>query len=129
MRGTAILAIAMATFVTYTAVADVKRHKFMPTSLRGTWAPSPDDCKSGDRSTIVMSDRTYTSSEAICAVVWVSETAAAQNAIYSAHLRCSKPEERGRKTPSDIILIPSDASHVSIGSSFTQLKDYQRCTD
>ena len=128
MRATAILAIATATFMSHTAVADVKRHEFIPESLRGSWAPSTEVCKNADKSIIVVSAKTYTSSEANCTVVWVSETAAARGPMYSAHLQCSKPEQKGGKTQSNIIFFPKDNNQISIGSRFSNLRDYQRCS-
>jgi hypothetical protein len=128
MRAIAILAITTATFVSHATVADVKRHQFIPESLRGSWAPSTDACKTADKSVIVVSAKTYVSSEANCTVVWVSETAGARGPIYSAHLQCSKAEEKGPKTQSDVIISPKDTNRISIGSRFSDLKDYQRCS-
>ena len=127
MRATVILAIATATVVTHTASADVKRHEFIPVPLRGSWAPSADDCKNADKAKIVVSDKTYVSAEANCTVMWVSETAAARGSIYAAQMRCGKPDEKDRKTQSNVILAPKDANQISIGPSFGNLKDYQRC--
>jgi hypothetical protein len=127
MRAIAILATA-ATFASCVAVADVKRHEFIPESLRGSWAPSADACKNADKSIIVVSAKSYASSEAKCTVVWVSETAAARGPIYSAHLQCSKPNDDTRKTQSDVIFISKGADQISIGPRFSDLKDYQRCS-
>jgi hypothetical protein len=127
MRATAILAITTATFVSHAAVADVKRHEFIPESLRGSWAPSTEVCKDSDKSIVVVSAKTYSSSEANCTVVWVSETAAARGAVFSAHLLCSKPDKKASKTQSDVILSSKDNNTISIGSRFSNLKDYQRC--
>jgi hypothetical protein len=128
MRATAVLAITTATLVSHAAVADVKRHKSIPESLWGSWAPSPDGCKNADESVIVLSAQTYVSSEANCTVAWVSETPGGRGPIYSAHLQCSKPEEGARKTQSDVIFVPKGINQISIGSHFSNLKDYQRCS-
>ena len=80
MRAIAMLATA-ATFVTHAAHADVKRHESIPESLRGSWAPSADACKSGDKSIVVVAAKAYSSPKANCAVVWVSETAAARGPV------------------------------------------------
>jgi hypothetical protein len=128
MRATAILAITTATFVSHAAVADVKRHEFIPESLRGSWAPSTEVCENANNSIIVVSAKTYTSSEANCMVLWVSETAAARGPMYSAHLQCSKPEQKLGKTQSDIVFSPKGSDQISIGSRFSNLKNYQRCS-
>jgi hypothetical protein len=127
MRATVILAIAAATAVTHAASADVKRHEFIPVPLRGSWAPRADDCKNAGKAVIVVSDKTYVSAEANCTVMWVSETAATRGSIYAAHLQCAKPDEKNQNTQSNVILAPKDAKQISIGPSFGNLKDYQRC--
>jgi hypothetical protein len=126
MRATAILAILTITLMSQTTVADVKRHEFIPESLRGTWAPSAEVCKDVNNS-IVLSAKTYAGSEANCTVAWVSETAAARGPMYSAHLLCTKPEDKNLKTQSDIIFLPKDNDQIGIGSRFSNLKNYQRC--
>jgi hypothetical protein len=127
MRATAFLAITATTFVSYAAIADVKRHALIPDSLRGSWALSTDGCENASKSIVVVSADTYSSAEANCRVVWVSETAGARGAIYSAHLQCSKPGENAPNSQTDIIFSPKDNNRISIGSLFSNLKDYQRC--
>jgi hypothetical protein len=127
MRGIIILATA-ATLLAHVAVADVKRHEFIPESLRGSWAPSTDACKNADKSIIVVAAKTYSSSEANCTVAWVSETAAARGPTYSAHLQCSTTNDEARNTQSDVIFIPKDVNQISIGPRFSDVKDYQRCS-
>jgi hypothetical protein len=126
MRATAIAAIAAATFVSHAAVA-VKRHASIPEPLRGSWASSTEACQRADKSIIIVSAKTYTSSEANCTVGWVTVTAAARGPMYSAHLQCSKPEEKTR-TQSDVIFYPKDNNQISIGSRLGDLKDYHRCS-
>jgi hypothetical protein len=127
MRAIAILATT-ALFIAHAAFADVKRHEFIPESLRGSWAPSAEVCKNADKTVIVVSAKAYASSEAKCAVLWVSETAAARGPTYSAHLQCSKPDDEAQKTQSDVIFVPKDVNQISIGARFSDLKDYQRCS-
>jgi hypothetical protein len=127
MRAITILA-ATATLVVHAALADVKRHAFIPEPLQGSWAPGTDACKSADKSVVVVTAKSYTSPEANCTVVWVSETAAARGPVYSAHLQCSKPNDDARKTPFDIIFIPKGVNQLSIGPRFSDVKDYQRCS-
>src|SRR5215472_2560760 len=70
------LAIAAVAFVPNTTVAAVKRIEFIPQSLRGSWEPAAESCEEAAKSMITVSATTYTSSEANCKVVWVSETPA-----------------------------------------------------
>ena len=127
MRAIAILATT-ALFIAHAAFADVKRHEFIPESLRGSWATSTEVCKNADKSVIVVSAKAYTSPGANCAVIWVSETAAARGPVYSAHLQCSKPDDEAQKTQSDVIFVSKGANQISIGPRFNEVKDYQRCS-
>jgi hypothetical protein len=122
MRGSASLTIAAVMLVSHAALADVKRHKSIPESIWGSWAPNLDDCKSSDKS-FVLSAKTYSSPEANCTVAWVSKTAGARGSLYSAHLLCSKPKD----TQLDVIFLLQSTDRISIGSRFGNLKDYQRC--
>jgi hypothetical protein len=128
MRTSTILAITAAAFVSNTTVAKVKRIEFIPESLRGAWAPSAEGCDKAAKSMITVSAKTYANSQANCNVVWVSETPAARGPLFSAHLQCSKLQEKGPKTQSDIMFYPKDEKQISIGSRFSDLKDYQRCS-
>ena len=125
MRATAILATT-ATFISHAAVADVKRREFIPESLRGSWAPTTEVCKNADKSIIAISAKTYTSSEANCTVVWVSETAAARGPIYSAHLQCVS-RMGGPQTLSNLILRQNGTDQISVGADFPSLKAFWRC--
>src|SRR5262249_24880766 len=78
------------------ALADV-RHVSVPEWLWGTWAPSAELCRD-DKSIIVMSEKSYMTSQANCTVQWLTETAAADGPIYSAHMRCSLPSTPEQET-------------------------------
>lgn len=126
-HGTIAVLTTAVTFGAHAAVADVKRHQFIPESLRGSWAPSSGACKDADKSIIVLSAQTYTSSEANCRVFWVSVTPRAGGPLYSARLQCSKPNDEAQKTFSDVMLLPKDVNRISIGAG-SELRDYQRCS-
>lgn len=128
MRGTVFLVIVMAMFGSHAAVADVKRHKSIPESVWGSWAPNPEGCKASANSVIVLSAKTYTSAGTNCRVAWVSKTAGPRGSFYSAHLLCSKPDEKAPNTQSDVNFISKDKNQISVGSMFDDLKDYQRCS-
>jgi hypothetical protein len=128
MRTTAILAITAVALLSNSTVAKVKRMPFMPESIWGAWAPRTEVCEKAEHSIITVSARTYTSSEGNCTVVWVIETHAQRGPMYSAHLQCSKPGDEAQKIPSDVMFYPKDDKQISIGSHFSELKDYQRCS-
>ena len=128
MRTTAILAIAAAALVSNSAVAKVKRIEFIPESLRGSWVPTTEVCEKAAKSMITISAKAYTGALGNCVVVWVSETPAARGPMYSAHLQCSKPEDRAQKVQADVMFYPKDDKQISVGPHFNELKDYQRCS-
>jgi hypothetical protein len=108
------------------ATADVVRHSDVPTALQGTWAAKPEECQKDDK--IVLSANTYESADTICTVDWVSETAGPRGPRYSAHMQCSKGRN-SQKQIVDTIFLPTDADHISLGSTFGSLRSLQRCAD
>jgi hypothetical protein len=126
MRATGLLAI-VALFVSHTATADVKRHKSIPESVWGSWAPSVEACTKDEKSTIALAAKSYVSSEASCTIDWVSETPSARGAIYSAHLQCTGTAEGPQKTVLDLVFWPKAVNEISVGADFNSLKTYLRC--
>jgi len=105
------------------AIADVVRHDSVPDSYWGTWMTTGSDLFA-----IKLSAKTYANNEASCAVNWVSETAGANGAIYSAHLQCSRRSGRaGERFPLNLIIWPKSADEIAVGPSFTSLKIFRRC--
>jgi len=108
------------------AVADVKRHASIPEPLQGSWALNSDDCKSDDKSVIVLAAKAYTSAETTCAVDWVAETAGPRGPNYSAHLQC--PSQPGQQpSVTNLIIQANTGKQISIGSDFSNLRTYQKC--
>jgi hypothetical protein len=107
------------------ALADV-RHVSVPEWLWGTWAPSAELCRD-DKSIIVMSEKSYMTSQANCTVQWLTETAAADGPIYSAHMRCSLPSTPEQETESNRVIVLKNIGQLSVGANFSDLKSYQRC--
>lgn len=129
MRSPFLLTILTAGLATSAALADIKRHDSIPQLFHGSWAPSQDACRSKDNSdnpVTVVSATSYAGPNAKCTVAWVSETPGANGAIYSAHLLCGDRDGMP-KTQSNVIML-RDKGAVLMGSSFNNLKPYQRCT-
>jgi hypothetical protein len=118
----------IATLVSHAAVAADVRHRDIPDSFLGIWAPNAQVCKDADKSVIVISANTYVSSEAHCMVDWVTETAGPRGPIYSAHLQCFNPSEPARRSASNLIIRPEDTNQISVGPDFGNLKVYGRCS-
>jgi hypothetical protein len=90
-----IIALACV-FLSNPSLADTVRHPGVPERVWGTWAPSADLCRD-DKSTVVMSGKTYMTAQESCEVQWVAETPGRNGPIYSAHMRCASltmPEHR-----------------------------------
>jgi hypothetical protein len=109
------------------SLADSVRHLSVPERFWGTWAPSAELCRD-DKAVITVSPKGYTTAQSSCAIQWVTETAGADGAIYSAHMRCTllsgpqqEPEEVNR-----IIIAKADGK-VSAGPDFHELRSLQRC--
>ena len=110
------------------AGADVVRRSAIPDAYLGTWAADAEKCGESDKVGVVLAAKAYTSSAANCTVDFVSETAGARGAIYSARLQCSNPAAKGKtKSISNLIIRPDSADRISIGPSFDRLTIYQRC--
>ena len=66
-------------------------------------------------------------SQANCTAQWLTETAAADGPIYSAHMRCSLPSASEHETESNRIIVLKGIGQLSVGANFSDLKSYQRC--
>ena len=108
------------------SLADTVRHASLPERLCGKWAPSADLCQD-DKAFIVLSEKAYVSSEASCAIRWVTETAGARGPIYSAHMQCSKPTSNERKTETNLMMMSNHDGQLSVGADFKSLRIYERC--
>ena len=128
--------LSVALLISQAALADVVRHTVIPEAFRGTWALDQEDCgeakksdaNKGDtnKSVIVLSAATYTSSDAKCTVLWVTETAAARGPFFSAHLQCSAAN-RSTTSASNVLLLANGADQIFSGPAFDNLKTYRRC--
>jgi hypothetical protein len=108
------------------AIAHVKRIASIPVPLLGVWAPNVDACKDPTKLAVVLSANSYTSSQASCEFLDISETSGPNGAIYSARSQCTQP---GQKSPtqSNLILRLEDSNRMSIGPDFDNLKIHQKC--
>jgi hypothetical protein len=109
------------------AIADVKRLASIPDALQGSWAPSADACENADQSAVALAAKTYAGPAGNCTVMWVSETAGPQGAIYSARLRCPNERTQQELSEADLVIRPDDTNQISVGPDFSSLKTYQRC--
>jgi hypothetical protein len=106
------------------AMADIVRHGSIPEPYLGKWVESELD-----NSVIELSAKTYVSNKVNCTVDWVSETAGAHGAIYSAHLHCFNPAQTtGERFVSNLIIWPQSDDRIAVGPDFMHLKILRRCS-
>jgi hypothetical protein len=126
MMRTAALIPAISAVVLQAAMADeVHRNMFMGT-LIGTWAQSADLCAKDDKSNFSIAASTYTGPDGSCAVETIVETATPKGINYSVRGRCAAtPQDQPRFVST--LMRSEGADAMSIGTSFEDLKPYQRC--
>lgn len=110
------------------AAADEIRHTAFMGTLIGTWAQSADQCDKGNK--ITVSPSSYSGPDGNCAVEVIVETPGSKGPNYSVRGRCTPPDQaQNQQTPHvvNVIMRPDSADQISIGSSFEDLKPYQRC--
>jgi hypothetical protein len=126
MRMTLIFAaIAMIT-TTVSNASDVRRSE-LPTAVQGTWAPNADACGATSESKIVIAAKTHSNANLECKIEWVTVTAAAKGSNYSTYSRCVNRSTKKANPPSNLLIRPTDNDHISIGSTESDFKPYQRC--
>jgi hypothetical protein len=108
------------------ANAHVKRIASIPEPLLGAWAPNADACKDPAKLAVVLSANSYTSSQASCQFLDISETSGPNGSIYSARSQCIQPGQTS-PTQSNLILRLEDLNRMSIGPDFENLKVHQKC--
>jgi hypothetical protein len=110
------------------AAADEIRHPTFPGVLVGSWAQGADNCAKGDKSNFTIAAFGYGGPDGNCAVVTVVETPGSKGPNYSVRALCAAGD---RVQPAghvvNLIMRPDGADHLSIGTSFENLKPYQRC--
>jgi hypothetical protein len=108
------------------ADADEIRHTTFPGSLIGSWAQSADLCAKDDKSNFAITASGYTGADGSCAVEIIVETAAPDGANYSVRGNC-KATQQDQPHVVNVIMRLKGADSMAAGSSFEDLKPYQRC--
>jgi hypothetical protein len=122
-----VIAPFLATLIASPPAIALKRIASIPELLWGTWAPNADACNDPDKLAVVLSAKSYKSSQASCDLVEISETPGPNGPTYSARSQCTS---RGQTQPTVSILIfrPEDSNRISIGPDFESLKVHQKCS-
>lgn len=120
------LTLTVSAFAALPAAADEVRRGAFEATLIGTWAQSADLCAKDDKSNFAITASSYTGPDGTCAVEAIIETPAPKGANYSVRGRCQgSPQDQPHVA--SVIMRPDGADQMSIGSSFAELKPYQRC--
>jgi len=101
----------------------------IPEAYWGKWAPGAEPCEGGGTEVIVLSAKAYAGPLGKCGVASVSETPSPKGSIYSARLQCTDSSQTQKKTSANLIIRPGEANQISVGSTFENLRAYQRCSE
>ena len=123
------LLVLIAAFAAQTAAARVKVVGEIPEDYWGEWTSGVEHCNSGDTKVLVLSAKTYAGPLGKCDVVSVAETPGQNGATYSARLLCTDSSQTPKKTSANLIMRPGDGGQIAVGSTFENLRDYQRCSE
>jgi hypothetical protein len=107
------------------ADADEIRHTAFPAALVGSWAQSADLCAKDDKSNFTIAPSSYAGPDGSCAVEIIVETAAPGGANYSVRASCKAAPQDQPHVVSVIMRLKAEG--MMAGSSFEDLKPYQRC--
>src|SRR5262249_2209087 len=102
------------------------RRDAIPEAFQGTWAPSADACKNADKSSIVLSAKSYAGPAGSCVILFVMEVPGRDGAIYSARMSCSSSQSQA-KTTANLIIRPDTAEQILLGATFDSLATHRRC--
>jgi len=125
MNRIAILAVAALTLSP--AAADEIRRAAIPSVMLGTWAETPEQCATKDKSNVSIESAKYGDGSGTCAVRWVVETPGSRGVNYAVHALCTSAKEQSKTQIVNIIIRPQGNDRASMGRSFEDLKTYQRC--
>ena len=123
---TAAFVSAISAVALQAALADEVHRSTFAGTLIGTWAQNADLCARDDKSNFSIAASTYTGPDGSCAVETIVEMATPKGTNYSVRGRCAAtPQDQPRFVST--LMRPDGADAMSIGSSFEDLKPYQRC--
>lgn len=123
---TAAFVSAISAVALQAAIADEVHRSTFAGTLIGTWAQNADLCAKDDKSNFSIAASSYTGPDGSCAVETIVEMATPKGTNYSVRGRCAAtPQDQPRLVST--LMRPDGADAMSIGSSFEDLKPYQRC--
>jgi hypothetical protein len=127
MMRIAILTLSVSAVLSRAAVGDEIRRTAFAGTLLGTWALNAEQCKTNDKSNIVIENAKYGDANGSCAVRWIVETAGSHGTNYAVHALCTSASQPVKTQTVNIIIRPQSQDVAVMGRSFKDLKTYQRC--
>jgi hypothetical protein len=106
--------------------ADEVRRSTFAAALLGTWTPASQTCSADNKSNLVIAETTYTGANGNCKVGWIVETSGTRGPNYAVHGICGDAAA-GPPKQENFVIRPDSTDQISIGTSFDDLKSYQRC--
>ena len=115
-----------AAMVPQAAMADEVHRNMFTGTLIGTWAQNADLCAKEDKSNFSIAASSYTGPDGSCAVETIVEMGTPKGTNYSVRGRCAAtPQDQPRFVST--LMRSESADAMSIGTSFEDMKPYQRC--
>jgi hypothetical protein len=98
MNRFAILAVVALTLSP--AAADEVRRAAIPGVMLGTWAETPEQCATKDKSNVSIESTKYGDGSGTCAVRWVITTPSPHGTNYAVHALCTSAKDQSKTKPS-----------------------------
>jgi hypothetical protein len=124
MRLVAVI-LAVSALTIQAASGDEVHHTSFAAALVGSWAQRAEFCATADKSNIAIAATAYVDADGKCSVETIVERAGTSGPIYSARARCA--DASGKFHAANLIVRTEDGDKLSMGSTFDDLKIYQRC--
>ena len=125
MRSTPLLALIAVVSLQAADAREIRRDA-MPKAFWGTWATSADACKTGDKSAIVLTGKSYAGPAGSCDIDFVIEVPGQGGATYSARMHCAGAQPQP-KVIANLIVRPAADGQISLGPTFDSLAVHRPC--
>jgi hypothetical protein len=129
MKGAFVLVFAVLAMPAQKAFSDEMRIGSFPNAMVGTWAETAEMCKAKAESNVVIGPGKYGDAMANCEVRAISITPGRGGvANYAVRSVCTNAKDATKIETENMIVRVEGADRAVMGSSFDDLKVYQRCS-
>jgi hypothetical protein len=120
------LVLSLSALTWQSSRADEVRRSTFAAALLGTWTLASQACSADNKSNLVITETAYTDANGSCKVGWIVETSGERGPNYAVHGICGDATA-GPPKQENFLIRPESNDQISIGTSFEDLKVYQRC--